>query len=366
MPADAARHRGHTNQHPAASFAQRLRLRQHSSDMTSLEFDDVIYSLQRFGGASSYWSEVTSRVVRDRRFQVRRGQPPAISRLLPSLTQADVFHSSHFRVPLRRSRTRVISTVHDMNFELGFVKSGIGAVFNTQERRRSYFTSDALICISESTRTELLSVYPQLQGRCEIRVIHHGLSRLPGGGVLPEPVSPQPGYVLFVGGRGGYKRFQDALHGFMLSQLHRQGFQLICTGQAFTETEQAEIQSLGLATHVQAVGNVAPATLAALYRQAHCLLYPSIHEGFGLPLIEAMDCACPVVCCNISCMPEIAGDAALLVAAEAPDAIAKALNQLLEPEVRTSKIAQGLTRSAQFSWDTSAERHMKLYLGEAD
>ena len=164
--------------------------------MTSLEFDDVIYSLQRFGGASSYWSEVTSRVVRDPRFQVRRGQPPAISRLLPSLTRADVFHSSHFRVPLRRSRTRVISTVHDMNFELGFVKSGIGAIFNTQERRRSYFTSDALICISESTRTELLSVYPQLQGRCEIRVIHHGLSRLPADGVLPAPVNPQPGYVL--------------------------------------------------------------------------------------------------------------------------------------------------------------------------
>ena len=152
----------------------------------------------------------------------------------------------------------------------------------------------------------------------------------------------------------------------MLSQLHRQGFQLICTGQAFTEAEQAEIQSLGLTTHVQAVGNVSPTTLAALYRQAHCLLYPSIHEGFGLPLIEAMDCACPVVCCDVSCMPEIAGEAALLVAAEAPDAIAKALIQLQEPEIRTSKIAQGLTRSAQFSWDTSAERHMKLYLGEAD
>lgn len=334
--------------------------------MKTLEFDDLIYVLQKFGGASSYWTEITQRVCADPRFRVRRTATQALYRGLPSLTRADVFHSSHFRSPLFRRQARTIATVHDMNFELGYVAQSFGAKVNVAERRRAYFSADALICISESTRRELLEVYPQLKSRCEIRVIHHGLSRLPEGECLPSQLGPDSAYLLFVGGRGGYKRFSDALHGFRLSQLHLQGFQLICTGQAFSEAEHAEIQSLGLGASIQAVGNVSPQTLAALYRKAHCLLYPSIHEGFGLPLIEAMDCSCPVVCCDISCMPEIAGDAAMMVAAEAPEAIANALLQLLEPEARARKIAQGLARSAQFSWDISAERHMKLYLGEAD
>lgn len=330
--------------------------------MISLEFDDLIYKLQRFGGASSYWTEITTRVSRDRRFTVKRSCPSALRRGLPCHTSAQVFHSSHFRVPVLRRRSKVISTVHDMNYELGYVVPSLGAKLNIAERRRSYFTADGLICISTSTRDELLQVYPELRHRCPIRVIHHGLTRLPPGEVQPGAVPSGPGYVLYVGGRQSYKRFEDALQGFWQSGLAAEGYKLLCTGQKFSELEQARIDSFGLPGTVLAVGNISESHLAALYENAHCLVYPSIHEGFGLPLVEAMASSCPVICCDTSCMPEIAGNAALLVPPQSPEAIAQALLTLLVPDVRALHVASGLARADTFSWATSAAKHMELYV----
>jgi glycosyltransferase involved in cell wall biosynthesis len=88
---------------------------------------------------------------------------------------------------------------------------------------------------------------------------------------------------------------------------------------------------------------------------AYALVYPSWFEGFGLPILEAMQCGVPVVCSNTSSMPEVAGDAALLVDPSDPDAIAKEMLSLYRNEgIRNAFIAKGLERTTQFSWDTTA------------
>jgi glycosyltransferase involved in cell wall biosynthesis len=326
--------------------------------MTTIHFDDIIFSLQSFGGASVYWQEVTARVDRDPRFRTRHHRPSRWARGVPSLSKADVFHSSHFRTHVSR-RCRVVSTVHDMNYELGYVQPGAKATINVLERKLSYFTADALICISESTRRELLEVYPALAGRCPIHVVHHGFTPL---AATPEDAgAPSAGrYVLYVGARGGYKRFDDCLEGFHLSGLWRDGTRLLCTGSPFNDAETACIAALGLTDHVSAVGKVSSSRLAHLYRHAHCLVYCSTHEGFGLPLLEAMHCGCPVVACNTSCMPEITGDAALLVQPESPGDISRALCDI--DARRADLVARGHARLDAFSWDKSAEKHMNIYL----
>lgn len=330
--------------------------------MIHIEFDDLIYSLQAFGGARVYWNEVTSRVQQDVRFRTTRNQPSRSCRAVPARSRADVFHSSHFRTNLGRAKT--VSTVHDMNYELGYVAPGLGARLNLWERKASYFTADALICISRSTRKELLDVYPQLERRCPVYVIHHGFSDLSQlGGAAPA--LPFDEYVLYVGARASYKRFGDVLHGFHASMIWKDGVRLLCTGNEFDAGERAEIASLGLADFVTSAGKVDPATLGALYRHAHCLVYASVHEGFGLPLLEAMSSGCPVVACDISCIPEVVGDAAILVAPRSPEDIASALMRLQDTSLRQAIVAKGRARAAQFSWQKSAQAHMDIYLNIA-
>ncbi len=328
--------------------------------MIRVHFDDLIFRLQNFGGASVYWRELTSRVARDPRFSALHVRPSRRLRGVPARANGDIFHSSHFRTALP-GRARVASTVHDMNYELGFVRTGLGARFNIMERKLSYFTADALICVSESTRHELLQVYPALAKRCPIYVVHHGLTRLAPLDAAAQSHGQYGSYVLYVGGRAGYKRFEDALDGFHACGAWRDGLKLICTGAPLQREELERIKSLGLSGNVLCVSDADEATLAALYSGAHCLVYSSIHEGFGLPLLEAMSRECPVIACNASCMPEIAGDAALLVQPRTPRDISSAILALQDAALRARLVAAGKARVQEFSWDRCAARHMDIY-----
>lgn len=328
--------------------------------MIKVQFDDIVYKLQAFGGASVYWREMTARVMKDSRFQAFRNQPSRYLRCIPTYSSADIFHSSHFRVsPLGKAKN--VSTVHDLNYELGYVQAGVSSKLNTLERKCSYFTADALICISLSTKQELLEVYPELARRCPIYVIHHGFSDF--NQIRPQEPERQLTYpyVLYVGARKGYKCFTDALSGFYLSNIWREGVKLVCTGADFEVDELSMIDEYGLSDAVVFAGNVHQSCLSSLYRQAHCLLYSSVHEGFGLPLLEAMNYDCPVIACNTSCIPEIIGEAGILVQPHAVEEISKAIIALQDGLFRLKKIEMGRKQAGLFSWEKSAQAHMNVY-----
>lgn len=328
--------------------------------MISIHFDDIIYKLQRFGGASEYWANLTQRVASSSEFVVTRDPAHKLLRWIPTSCSSQIFHSSHFRNTYSKNAVTV-STVHDMNYELGYLPNNLGARVNILERKLSYFSSHSLICISESTKRELLQVYPQLEGRCVIEVIHHGCEFTPASPEYRKQTEALGPYILFVGGRQNYKRFDDVLHAFIASNLKKEGFKIVCTGGLFTEVELDEIKRLDLSQHVQSLGKVTQAHLSALYESAYCLVYPSVHEGFGMPLIEAMQHSCPVIACDISCIPEITSDAAILVRAQSPDEISSALLKLSDSKVRAEFIEKGLQRANIFSWDKSAASHMAVY-----
>jgi mannosyltransferase len=329
----------------------------------SVELDDLIFALQRSGGASVYWQEVTSRISVDPRFRVSRVAPARRKRGVPALSRAEVFHSSHFRFSIAGG-ARNVSTVHDLNYELGFVTGGLGTRVNLLERRLSYFTADALICISENTRKDLLDVYPRLQGRCPIYVIHHGVS-IPGpegGGAEAGCDSP---FVLYVGGRKAYKSFGTALQGFMASGVWRDGVKLLCTGAPFDDGERGQIASMGLEGSVSVVEHCTKARMFALYRAAHCLVYTSKYEGFGLPPLEAMTCRCPVVATRASSIPEVTGGAAILVSPGASDEVANAIVSLQDETLRADLVEKGTARAQLFSWDESVRKHADVYFAQA-
>lgn len=328
--------------------------------MIDIQFDGLIYSLQSFGGVSVYWRNIVDRVRLDERFRVSELRPSRQRRGMPVRTTADVFHSSHFRTTFLSSAATA-TTVHDLTYELGMVGHGLKANVNILERRRSYFNANAIICISENTKLDLLSIYPSLEGRCPIHVIHHGFT-------VPDFASRQlpaalklHNFILYVGGRKNYKNFDLALNGFVESGAWRDGVKLVCTGSSFTEQELEKFRHLGVAHALVSVGLVNEDFLFCLYKNAHCLLYTSRYEGFGLPLIEAMSVGCPVVGANASCIPEIVGSAGILVDAESPDQLARAIVDLQEPSIRHTYVTAGLARASKFSWDTSAWKHMDVY-----
>ncbi len=273
-----------------------------------------------------------------------------------------VFHSSYYR-SARGPRTRTVSTVHDLAYELGFVPRRTRAWWHCLEHRRAYFASDALVCVSNTTRDDLLRVYPTLEGHCPIYVVPHGVAPSTlDADRLGDQRSPNAGpYVLYVGGRGDYKNFDNALLGFAESGLAGQGYALICTGAPFGREEIERFTQLGLRDAVRFWGRADRRELGRLYASAHCLLYPSLFEGFGLPLIEAMQMGCPVVASNKSVMLEVAADAALLVDAVDPAAIGAALLEAGEPDARATLVARGIARAATYSWERSASAHASIY-----
>jgi glycosyltransferase involved in cell wall biosynthesis len=326
----------------------------------TITFDDIIYNLQKNGGVSVYWQELTARL--ERSANISRIGGGKYSRMIPQYAQTDIFHSSHFRFAWNKG-VKNVSTVHDMTYELGMV-NGKGVLPNVLERKISYFTADALICISENTKKDLLDVYPTLAARCPIHVVYHG-SSLSAADAVPDARFHEKfcskKYVLYVGGRGGYKNFDAALLGFQLSRLHLEGYSLLCAGKPFNNEELARIAALGLNDAVRAVANVSSSQLIQLYRSAFCMVYPSKYEGFGLPPIEAMNFSCPVIASNRSSIPEVVGQAAWLIDPDNPSEIADALIGLTDDVVREALVRNGLLQASTFSWDISAQKHLEIY-----
>lgn len=177
-----------------------------------------------------------------------------------------------------------------------------------------------------------------------------------------------PRYLLFLGILAKKKNLPTLIHA--LHQLQAEGIPvppLILAGRRYRQSDDsailAEIRSLGLEGQVRYLGPVAEEDLPGLYGGAEVLLFPSLHEGFGIPCVEAMKCRVPVIAASSGAIPEVTGDAALLVA-EPTDAraFAAAIRSVLEDEaLRHDLIAKGLARAAEYSWARSAEKVRSLY-----
>jgi len=334
--------------------------------MISIHFDDIIYQLQRTGGASVYWKEMTSRVANDSAFRVQRTRGSKLARILPVVTNADLFHSSHFRTALSR-KTKRIATIYDFTYEHGLLKTR-GSFINIWERKRAAMTADVLICISEYTKQDLLAFYPQVSNNPNIHVVKlassfstEQLLDIHLSKHLVEYESILAHYILYVGGRLSYKNFYSAILGFAGSTLPQQGYSLICTGSRFSAEELQWFKKVNLQDQIFVFEQATRTELIFLYQHAFALVYPSLYEGFGLPVLEAMGCGCPVIASPICSIPELVGDAGLLVDTRDASLISAALDKLLDEGIRADYIARGKARAKPFTWERTAQEHIQIY-----
>lgn len=250
--------------------------------------------------------------------------------------------------------TPVVETVHDLWDFVAPDERGPRAALRRHLKRRALHRADRIVCVSHSTRDYLGNLWPSLADRAT--VIPHGTSRLSDE---PAPVHRDRPFFLFVGRRDRYKNFA-----LLLDALARSGAgaDLVCFGGGpLDDGEKEAISRLGLTRRVHQRGGD-DRVLAGHYQAARALLYPSRHEGFGLPLLEAMALGCPVIAAPLTSLPEVGGDAALYADADDSDAWRDAMERLTEnPSARGEAIAAGRARAALFSWNAAARRHAALY-----
>jgi len=258
----------------------------------------------------------------------------------------------------------VVVTIHDMIYELFGGKLPGAAVM--QQKEQMIRRADHIVAVSESTRADLIRFYPQAEGKCS--VIHHGVSfssSSPEGfarTASSESALIEGDYLLFVGSRLAYKNFESFTQAFVELAAEYPSLKLVCVGGGgFSRDEKSFLEGSGLAGRV--VFCEAPdSQLENLYRFAQAFVFPSLYEGFGLPILEAMSCGAPCVLNDIPVFHEVASEAACYCDARDPHDMARAIGDLLEdPGLRERLRLAGYERAREFSWARCAEAHAALY-----
>ena len=316
-------------------------------------YDNIVQTLQSSGGISVYfdnlidscrinripYTSIESENSKRRLFERYRDC------LLAQTT--GVFHSSYYRLP-SQSRLKVVTTVHDFTYER-FVK-GPRQWIHTWQKNRSIQNSDIIICVSNNTAQDLMKYCPVDESR--VRIIYNGVSRIYQP--LPYPVE-STNAVLFVGARGGYKNFLQAVKAVSsLSQLNLR----IVGGGELTASEVRLLNQLLPGRYIW-LGKLSDERLNEEYNHAYALIYPSAYEGFGIPIIEAMRAGCPVVAINVSSIPEVAGEAAVLVDFPSVDNLVYALNTVALQ--RKKLVSMGFKQAEKFSWTRCFEETLAVY-----
>ena len=224
--------------------------------------------------------------------------------------------------------------------------------------RPLYRKCRAIICVSDFSRDEFLEWSGFPPERCH--TVHWGVSN-----VFSQPPNEMPRlfkfpYVLYPGNRRAYKNISRLLEAYSRSRLPRDGIKMVFTGEPDIETVD-KAAALGISEYLNFAGILDQAALVRLYRGALLVAFVSLYEGFGFPIIEAMASGVPVLTSNTSSMPEVAGDAALLIDPASVDAIGTGLELLaFNQNARQEFVQRGDERALRFDWNLAAAKVWRI------
>ncbi|MDA7643391.1 glycosyltransferase family 4 protein, partial [Akkermansiaceae bacterium] len=271
-----------------------------------------------------------------------------------------IFHSSYFRFSRNKS-VKNITTVYDFTYELHI--KGLSAKFHKMQKGLAIKNASGIICISESTKKDLLSFYPDLDSET-IRVIYLAASdcyyKINNLDILETRFASLKGKKIlsFVGKRIKYKNFSLAVN--MLKNLPKE-YHLVIIGGGDLNNDEIDLLSFieKRFTHFK---NVNSEELNIVYNISFCYLYLSEYEGFGIPVLEAMQAGCPVLAQNISSIPEVYGKVDNLVMnINSVSECCEKILRLEEVTYRKKVIDQGIRNAENFSWDKTFNQTFDFY-----
>lgn len=251
-----------------------------------------------------------------------------------------------------------VLTVYDMIHELYpeyFENDSLKVVEN---KKLLMEKATRIIAVSENTKKDIIKVYPHIDTD-KIDVVYHGCSIK----TVYQAIDNLPtNYILFVGVRDAYKNFTFLVTSIAEFLVSNDNLVLICAGGGeFSAIEKELICKLGLANKVFQ-RSFQEDELATFYKNAKCLVFPSLYEGFGLPVLEAMTCGCPVVLANHSAFPEVAGIAGVYFELNNSTDLRNKIEMLFQDEALHAEYSQkGLEQVKRFSWEKAAEECLIVY-----
>ncbi|KRD63893.1 hypothetical protein ASE40_00660 [Flavobacterium sp. Root935] len=351
--------------------------------------DNIIFSLQKSGGASVVWQQHLQRLLVDSDFDCSFIEfDTAINNLFRKQLQIDVdliriessrflalkrylnleskntdkhlFHSSHYRLQKGKNVVNV-TTVHDFTYE--YYRTGIRQKVHSWQKYIAINGSNGIICISNSTKNDLIKFLPNFDAN-KIRVIYNGVdetfrpldSNFKMNNILPFE---EKSYAIYVGDRkSSHKNFNTAVEACSLTKTP-----LLMIGGGDLDDHEIFYLNLKLGDqNFKCITGVSIEHLNYYYNNAKLLLYPSLYEGFGIPVVEAQKAGCPVVAINISSIPEVMGNMYLALNESNATIMAERIKELsLDNNLREESIEMGFEKANQFSWQKTYDETKEFY-----
>jgi len=272
-----------------------------------------------------------------------------------------IWHSTHYTLP-HKWRGPVLISAYDLLLER-FAPIFDKSIYHQirSEMRRCIVAADGVICISETTKQEIVDFY-QVEGDlihvvplAHSEVFHHRpLSECHSGARGKKP------FFLYIGERGKYKNFKIILDAFEIWP-QKSEVDLVVVGAEWTAAEKEMLMAKNLHNYVQWVGHLDDHTLCAFYNCAEALIYPSLYEGFGLPILESMACGCPVIASRIPTTLEIGRNIPFYFEPTEQESLRDAFDIALNTQAKKERIHAGLAHVSNYSWDRSAKLTCELY-----
>lgn len=272
-----------------------------------------------------------------------------------------IYHSTFFDldVALNEKANATIITMHDMIVEL-FSNNEGHARSQSSLKKHALNYVDHVIAVSQNTLNDFLKVYPFDQHRTSVIYLGPSTTQSMACSSLPDMLKGSS-YFLMVGNRSDYKNGLVALKAFALLAGECADLKLVLCGGGPLSLEEYTVLEEAIKERVHCI-SINDSMLASLYKDAVALVYPSLYEGFGLPVLEAMACACPVIAYKSSSIPEVAGDAACYVDVHSMEAVAAAMRLMLNDRQQRLKFKQaGIVQSQLFSWEKTALETIEVY-----
>lgn len=352
-------------------------------------YDHQIFQMQKFGGISRYFVELMSRLPEDvefnnkitfsenvylkntdarfskgialPQFRGRNRLTNPINKLRSTVAisrgRYDLFHPTYYNPYfLKRLKRPYVITVYDM------IHEKFSDMFPEDDPTKAYkketiINADKVIAISQNTKDDIINLYGLPENKIEVVYLGHSVNNKDVSEVENLPTD----YILYVGQRGGYKNFDRFLKAFAIIHSSFPEIKLVCTGTPFKKEENNLIESLGIKDDVTRYF-VTDSQLTYLYQHALCFVYPSLYEGFGIPILEAFAAECPLALSDTSCFPEIARNGGAYFNPYEVDSIVETLEKIIsDEELRKAMVRQGNEVLALYSWDKMAVETAQIY-----
>ena len=296
---------------------------------------------------------------------------PTAIRWRGTLDRLDLYHGINFKMQTR-GRYGGVVTIYDLWLERypQYSKKLLGQWPSFYRTRRTARRARKVITISQHAASEIVTLYGLPPDR--VAVVHAGVSQDYRPNQDPESFAdlrqrleiPEQRFILFVGGANPRKNHRALLRAYACSLPRLERYGLVMVGDPSDRFGDIRMTAhgLGIDHRVIFVGHVAADDLTLLYSHADLFVFPSSYEGFGMPVLEAMACGAPVITSSTTSLPEVAGDAAVLVNPEDTEQLARSIVEVLENQALQKDLRErGFERARLFTWEKAAARTIELY-----